>query len=149
MNGGQKGFICSIRQRRMISVHFLCAGLCKTVRIHLNQQIPQGEVLLMKDMVKEIVDMDRKAREIMDEAQQEKLDSEKEISQMREKIREDYLAKARERIKLNEPQEREAAEKAWKAVEARQNEISAKLDAQYKENGKRWAEELARRVLNA
>ena len=47
----------------------------------------------MKDMVKEIVDMDRKAREIMDEAQQEKLDSEKEISQMREKIREDYLAK--------------------------------------------------------
>ena len=38
----------------------------------------------MKDMVKEIVDMDRKAREIMDEAQQEKLDSEKEISQMRE-----------------------------------------------------------------
>lgn len=103
----------------------------------------------MKDMVKEIVDMDRKAREIMDEAQQEKLDSEKEISQMREKIREDYLAKARERIKLNEPQEREAAEKAWKAVEARQNEISAKLDAQYEENGKRWAEELARRVLNA
>ena len=93
----------------MISEHFLCAGLCKAVRIHLNQQIPQGEVLLMKDMVKEIVDMDRKAREIMDEAQQEKLDSEKEISQMREKIREDYLAKARERIKLNEPQEREAA----------------------------------------
>ena len=43
----------------------------------------------------------------------------------------------------------EAAEKAWKAVEARQNEISAKLDAQYEENGKRWAEELARRVLNA
>ena len=42
-----------------------------------------------------------------------------------------------------------SAEKAWKAVEARQNEISAKLDAQYKENGKRWAEELARRVLNA
>ena len=103
----------------------------------------------MENMIKRIVEMDQKARQITEAAQREKLDSEKEISQMREEIREDYLAKARERIKLNEPQEREAAEKAWKAVETRQNEISAKLDAQYKENGKRWAEELARRVLNA
>ena len=101
----------------------------------------------MQNMIREIVDMDRKAREIADAAQQEKLHSEKEVAEKREQIREEYLKKARERIALNEPQEREAAEKVWQTVQARQSEISAKLDAQFAENGERWAPELARRVL--
>ena len=67
----------------------------------------------MQNMIREIVDMDRKAREITDAAQQEKLHSEKEVAEKREQIREEYLKKARERIALNEPQEREAAEKVW------------------------------------
>ena len=96
----------------------------------------------MQNMIKEIVDMDRRAREITEAAQQEKINSEKQI-------REEYLTKARERIALNEPKEREAAEEAWRAVEARQNEISAKLDAQYAEHGDHWAAELAKRVLEA
>lgn len=101
----------------------------------------------MQNMIREIVDMDRKAREITEAAQQEKLNSEKEVAEKREQIRTEYLTKARERIALNEPHEREAAEKVWRTVEARQNEISAKLDAQFAENGERWAAELARRVL--
>ena len=78
----------------------------------------------MQNMIKEIVDMDRRAREITEAAQQEKINSEKEVAEKREQIREEYLTKARERIALNEPKEREAAEEAWRAVEARQNEIS-------------------------
>ena len=101
----------------------------------------------MQNMVKEIVDMDRRAREITEAAQQEKINSEKEVAAKREEIREDYLKRARERI--NEPKEREAAENAWKLVQARQNEISAQLDAQYAENADRWAQELAKRVLEA
>ena len=64
----------------------------------------------MQDMIKEIVDMDRKAREITDAAQLEKVNSEKEVAERRERIREEYLARARKRIALNEPQERAAAE---------------------------------------
>ena len=103
----------------------------------------------MQNMIKEIVDMDRRAREITEAAQQEKINSEKEVAEKREQIREEYLTKARERIALNEPKEREAAEEAWRAVEARQNEISAKLDAQYAEHGDHWAAELAKRALEA
>ena len=103
----------------------------------------------MQNMVKEIVDMDRRAREITETAQQEKINSEKEVAAKREEIREDYLKRARERIALNEPKEREAAENAWKLVQARQNEISAQLDGQYAENADRWAQELAKRVLEA
>ena len=68
----------------------------------------------MQDMIKEIVDMDRKAREITDAAQLEKVNSEKEVAERRERIREEYLARARKRIALNEPQERAAAEEEWK-----------------------------------
>lgn len=93
--------------------------------------------------------MDRRAREITEAAQQEKINSEKEVAEKREQIREEYLKKARERIALNEPNERKAAEESWRAVEARQNEISRRLDAQYAENGDSWAKELAKRVLEA
>ena len=103
----------------------------------------------MQTLVKAIVDMDRRAREITEAAQQEKINSEKEVAAKREEIREDYLKRARERIALNEPKEREAAENAWKLVQARQNEIAAQLDAQYAENADRWAQELAKRVLQA
>ena len=57
----------------------------------------------MQDMIKEIVDMDRKAREITDAAQLEKVNSEKEVAERRERIREESLARARKRIALNEP----------------------------------------------
>ena len=101
----------------------------------------------MQNMIKEIVDMDRRAREITEAAQQEKSTPRRRSTESAKQIREEYLTKARERIALNEPKEREAAEEAWRAVEARQNEISAKLDAQYAEHGDHWAAELAKRVL--
>ena len=72
----------------------------------------------MQDLIKKIVDMDEKARQITDAAQMEKINSEKEVAEKREKIREEYLARARKRIAVNEPQERAAAEESWQKVKA-------------------------------
>ena len=101
----------------------------------------------MQDMIKEIVDMDRKAREITDAAQLEKVNSEKEVAERRERIREEYLARARTRIALNEPQERAAAEEEWKSKEAKNREYSQRLDALYKEKGNEWVRTLVARVI--
>ncbi len=49
----------------------------------------------MQDIVKQIVDMDRKAREITAAVEQDRLNSEKEIAQKRVELRAEYLAKAR------------------------------------------------------
>ena len=97
----------------------------------------------MQDMIKEIVDMDRKAREITDAAQLEKVNSEKEVAERRE----EYLARARKRIALNEPQERAAAEEEWKSKEAKNREYSQRLDALYKEKGDEWVRTLVARVI--
>ena len=55
----------------------------------------------MQDIVKQIVDMDRKAREITAAVEQDRLNSEKEIAQKRVELRAEYLAKAREAILVN------------------------------------------------
>ncbi|HCA71172.1 MAG TPA: hypothetical protein DHW78_08040 [Ruminococcaceae bacterium] len=103
----------------------------------------------MKDMIKEIVDIDHEAQQITDEAQQEKLNSADEISKRREEIRTKYLARARKRIEKNEPVERAAAEKKWAVTEKHYTEVRKKLEADYSTHGDQWVKELVSRVLGA
>lgn len=100
----------------------------------------------MQDMVKQIVDMDRKAREITDAALLEKINSEKEVVKKREEIRSEYLEKARKRIALNEPAERAAAEAAWETAKQRNEALSQKLDALYAQKGEEWIRTIVEKV---
>jgi hypothetical protein len=100
----------------------------------------------MQDLMKQIVDMDREAREITDAAQLEKVNSEKEVAQKREQIRQEYLTKARESIARNEPQERKSAEENWTKISQKNTQISEKLDQLYQGNGDRWVSEIIARV---
>ena len=101
----------------------------------------------MQDLIKQIVEMDKKAREITDAAQLEKVSSEKEIVEKREQIRNDYLERARKRIALNEPVEREAAEKEWKEKEKKYDELSNHLDELYRIKGDEWVKAIVSKVL--
>jgi predicted ABC-class ATPase len=101
----------------------------------------------MQDMVKQIVDMDRKAREITDAAQLEKVNSEKEVAQKREEIRAEYLERARKRISLNEPKERAAAEAEWQIVMQKNTVLSQNLDNLYSEKGDEWVKSIVARVI--
>lgn len=49
----------------------------------------------MEAMIKRIIDIDEKAREITDAAQRERKDSEEEIVEKARRLRDDYLEKAR------------------------------------------------------
>ena len=101
----------------------------------------------MQDMVKQIVDMDRKAREITDAAQLDKINSEKEVQEKRVEIREQYLAKARPRIALNEPQERAPAEAAWEKFLLHNEEVSRRLDVLARDKKEEWIRTIAARVI--
>ncbi len=100
----------------------------------------------MQDLIKQIVDMDRKAKEITDAAQIEKISSEKEVVAKREQIRNDYLERARKRIAINEPNERAAAETGWEEKKKKYDEISQKLDELYKAKGDEWVSAIVARV---
>jgi len=101
----------------------------------------------MQDLMKQIIDMDKKARQITEAAQQEKVDSEKEIQKKREDIRQKYLEEARNRIAKNEPKERKAAEAAWAKKEQHGKQLAEHLDQLYRQNGDQWVDQIVARVL--
>ncbi|MVB11872.1 hypothetical protein CAFE_26000 [Caprobacter fermentans] len=101
----------------------------------------------MQDLMKQIIDMDRKARQITETAQQEKVDSEKEIQQKREEIRQKYLEEARRRISKNEPKERAAAEAAWVEKKKQSKRLSDRMDELYRDKGDQWVEQIVAKVI--
>ena len=70
----------------------------------------------MEAMIKRIIDIDEKAREITDAAQRERKDSEEEIVEKARRLRDDYLEKARARIRTNLETEQKLADEEWKPV---------------------------------
>lgn len=103
----------------------------------------------MQDLMKQIVDLDRQAREITDSAQKEKVDSEKEVVKKREQLRNDYLEQARKKISENEPKERAVAEAEWQEKNKKNLELSKDLDDLYREKGDQWVAEIMQKVLGA
>jgi Zn-dependent peptidase ImmA (M78 family) len=97
--------------------------------------------------MKQIVEMDRKARAITDSAQKEKVSSEKEVSERREEIRRSYLEKARQRVTESEPLEREAAEKAWEEKNRKNDILMKKMNDLYAEKGEQWVSEITERII--
>ena len=72
----------------------------------------------MQDIVKQIVDMDRKAREITAAVEQDRLNSEKEIAQKRVELRAEYLA-----------------------------DLSRELDELYSKKGDEWVNNIVAQVI--
>lgn len=101
----------------------------------------------MKDMISQIVEMDEKAQHITEEAQREKVRTEQELQQKREQIREAYLARARERIRLNEITERKSAKELLAAAQKRHAEASRQLDELYAQKGDEWVDTLVKNVI--
>ncbi len=101
----------------------------------------------MQDLMKQIINMDQKARQITEAAQHEKVDSTKEIEKRREEIRQKYMDEARRRIAKNEPKERAAAEAVWEQKKQHSDELAARLDQMYREKGDQWVKQIVSRVL--
>lgn len=103
----------------------------------------------MQDMLSKIVDMDEKVRLQNKQAEQRKADSLKMISQKKDDIYNDYINRARERIKKNQKAEQEAADKKWQNIEAKQKDSLAMLDESFKKNGDKWVNAIVDNVINS
>ena len=101
----------------------------------------------MQDLLKKIIEMDEQARKIDQQAKTEKLKSEAEVEELREKIYTDYIVRAKERIEKNTAVDKAKAEK--KLAEAAKNAEKAKkeMTALYEKNKNSWVDEIVARVL--
>lgn len=101
----------------------------------------------MQNLMKQIVEIDHKAQEITNSAQQEKVDSEKEISKRREEIRSSYVEKAKKQIEESEPAERKAADEAWKEKNKKNEQLLEQMNSLYAEKGETWVSDLTKRII--
>lgn len=101
----------------------------------------------MQEMIKRIVDMDKKAREITAAAEQEKIDSEKDVVEKAEQLREDYLSSARRRIQINKTLENDVLEQKWAKTKAHYDIQIENMKNIYAENGDRWVDSIYQRVI--
>lgn len=102
----------------------------------------------MQDMLKKIIEMDEQARKVKEKAQQEKAATEKEIIETKQKIYNEYIERAKDRIKKNLEIDRANAEKKWQATKATHEETMKGLNAQFEENCDKWVLEIVSRVIN-
>jgi hypothetical protein len=89
----------------------------------------------MEEMIRRIVDMDKKAREITDAAQKEKLESERIINEKALQLRDEVLSRARRRIQVNKELEDVILEQDWAKIKARYDVQLSNMDVLYKETG--------------
>lgn len=101
----------------------------------------------MEDMISKIVEMDKKARDITAEAQKSKIDYEHQIIQTKEKIKNDYLERAVQRVEINRQTAQKKADNELKVIQAKHAAIIENLDKTYSENSDRWVDEIVSRVV--
>ncbi|MGN0558118.1 MAG: hypothetical protein ACI4IS_01560 [Acutalibacteraceae bacterium] len=101
----------------------------------------------MEDMLKKIVEMDEKARELKIKAQQDKAASVEKVEKARKELYEGYLEKARERAKKNAEAEQQHADREWEETKKQYDKISSALEAEYAKNCDRWVNEIFENVI--
>ena len=101
----------------------------------------------MQDMIKKIVDMDEKAQEITEEAKRSKALSAQEIAETKERIRENYLARAGKRIELIRIQEKNQARQILADAEKKYEVQLIKMQELYRQQGGNWVDAIVGRVI--
>ncbi|MCQ4022881.1 MULTISPECIES: hypothetical protein [unclassified Ruminococcus] len=103
----------------------------------------------MEDMLAKIVEMDEKARELTEEANREKVNSEADIAKAKEDVYNNYIEKARKRIAKNEITERKAADEELEKFKLKQKESLERLEKTFSENCDKWVDGIVTAVINS
>lgn len=103
----------------------------------------------MEDMLAKIVEMDEKARELTEQANEEKVNLEQDIAKAKEDVYNNYIEKARERIAKNEITERKAADNKLKEAQINQKKALDRLEKTYSENCDKWVDAIVDQVINS
>ncbi len=101
----------------------------------------------MKNIIDQIIEMDRQAQKITQAARLEKLNADRDIARRAEALRSEYLERARKRAQINCESERTIAEQKWQRTQKKYQKQEAALDAVFQNESERLADELVARVL--
>lgn len=101
----------------------------------------------LEDMIARIVEMDKKARDMTEQAQKNKLDYENQIIAKRESIKNDFLERAKKRIAINQESAQKRADATLQQAEKRNSAIIQKMESDYAQHCDSWVDEIVERVI--
>lgn len=100
----------------------------------------------MQDIIRKIVEMDEEARQLKEQAEKEKLESEKSIAETKQKVHDDLIQRAKARAEKTTQVERAALDKSWQETKLLHEEIENNLKNHYVQNKDMWIEEIVKRA---
>lgn len=101
----------------------------------------------MQNMIKKVVEMDEKARQLEAQTQKEKIEIKENIEIQRQKVYDDYVSQARERAKRNDAIALAKANEKLEESRAKHQQAMEKMKAHYEANKETWVNELVSRVI--
>lgn len=100
----------------------------------------------MQDIIRKIVEMDEEARRLKEQAEKEKLESEKAIAETKQKVHDEFIERAKARATKNTEAERAALDKSWQETKLIHQQIENNLKNQYVQNKDKWIDEIVKRA---
>lgn len=101
----------------------------------------------MKDMISQIVQMDKEAQQKVNDALARKTDMEHTLTEKRQHMRDELLSRAYERVEKSRPAEEKTAQEQMEALRARQTVLINNMNERDQELGDQWADEIASHVI--
>ncbi len=98
-------------------------------------------------MIKKVVEMDEKARQLEAQTQKEKIEIKENIELQSQKIYNDYVNQARERAKRNDAIALAKANEKLEESKKNHQEALAKMKEHFETNKEIWVDELVNRVI--
>ena len=103
----------------------------------------------MQDLLSKIIETDENARKIKEAAERDKLSSEAQIEELRLKIYDDYITRAKSRVEKTIAMDRQQAEERYAELKAESAALMERLQSASAHNTERWADEIAQRAINS
>ena len=101
----------------------------------------------MQELLAKIIETDAKARRIKEQAEHDKLSSEAEIEELRQKIYDDYIARAKDRVEKNISIDRHNAEEEYAEKLAEAQRIKDAMQQTYAQHRQEWIDGIVSRVI--
>jgi hypothetical protein len=101
----------------------------------------------MQDIIQKIIEIDKRAQKMTDEAQELRKEAEASIESDKKALREQYLERARRRIAITNETEDKYLAGMLADIDKKYADISKELDAKYEGNHSKWAGELYDKVI--
>lgn len=101
----------------------------------------------MQDIIQKIIEIDRMAQQMTEDAQKLKEQSTASIEDDKKQLRDKYINAARQRMKVNEATEKKFLDETVSEIQKKRAKTEEQIKSIYNQNKQVWVDKIYNRVL--